>query len=105
MVLAPRTEQRVSAEAGAGVMAVVVHSVGTPGPSAMATGSTAQAVGLALYGRGAARFRLAPRWSLRLDVTGGSTAPRTPVIREGDTDVTAWGKLFVVGLGGLDVHF
>ena len=30
VVLAPRTEQRVSAEAGAGVMAVVVHSVGTP---------------------------------------------------------------------------
>jgi hypothetical protein len=105
LVLAPRTEQRVSAEAGAGMMAVVVHSVGTPGPATMAIGSTAQAVGLALYGRGAARFRLAPRWSLRLDVTGGSTTRRTPVIHDGDTDVTAWGKVFVVGVGGLDVHF
>jgi hypothetical protein len=111
LVLAPRTEQRVSAEAGAGVMAVVVHAVGTPSPSAM-SGSTDQAVGMAVYGRGAARFRLAPRWSLRLDVTGGSTALRAPVIREraaalgsADTDLTAWGKAFVAGLGGLDVHF
>jgi hypothetical protein len=76
------------------------------------SGSTDQAVGMAVYGRGAARFRLAPRWSLRLDVTGGSTALRAPVIREraaalgsADTDLTAWGKAFVAGLGGLDVHF
>jgi hypothetical protein len=45
-------------------------------------------------------------------VTGGSTALRAPVIREraaalgsADTDLTAWGKAFVAGLGGLDVHF
>jgi len=107
LVLAPRMEQRVSAEAGAGVMAVVVHGVGTAAGSA--TGTSGQAVGLALYGRGAARFRLAPRWSLRLDVMGGSTALRTPLLHDtaasGDYVVTSWGKAFVAGTGGLDIHF
>ena len=111
LVLAPRAAERVSAEASAGALAVILHAVGTPSPTAM-SGSTAQAVGVALYGRGAALFRLAPRWSLRVDVTGGSTALRAPIIRERgvngsppDTDLTAWGKVFVMGLGGLDVHF
>jgi hypothetical protein len=107
LVLAPRTEQRVSAEAGVGAMAVVLHAVGSA--AGMATGTSTEVVGVALYGRGAVRFRLAPRWSLRLDVTGGSTALRAPVIHDaaasGDYVVTSWGKVFVAGLGGLDVHF
>ena len=84
LLLAPWAEQRFSAEAGAGVMAVVVRGLGTPlSPDAAVGRQDDYALGAAFYGRGAARFRLAPRWSLRVDVTGGSTALRRPVIAVG----------------------
>ena len=110
LLFAPRPERRFSAEAGAGMMAVVVRGVGTSDVSST-TGFIDHAVGVAFYGRGAARLRLAPRWALRLDVTGGSTAVRRPVITVGGgattpaADVTAWGTAFVAGLGGVETHF
>ena len=85
-------------------MAVVVRGVGMPRGDDDAA-STDQTVGVAFYGRGAARLRLASRWALRLDVTGGSTAIRRPVITVGAgtfdpaADVTAWGDRVRGGVG------
>jgi hypothetical protein len=109
LLLSQRSDQLFSAEAGAGLMAIVVRGVGMP--VGLMRGFSDQAVGMGFYGRGAARLRLASRWALRLDVTGGSSAIRRPVISiragspEPGADVTAWGTAFVAGVGGVETHF
>jgi hypothetical protein len=109
LTFAPRLEGRFSVDAGAGLLAVVMRTVGVAPPIGD-TGLTDQGVGMALYGRAAARLRFADRWSFRVDVTGGSTAIRPPVVLVFNSiyppyEVTRWGRAFVAGLGGLDVVF
>jgi hypothetical protein len=105
LVLAPRTAARTAFELGAGAMAAVVWGTGTD-PDMMG-GRTDYAVGVAAYGRAALRIRLSPSWSVRLDVLGGSTAPRRAVIVSADRNnaVTAWGVGFVAALAGVELGF
>jgi hypothetical protein len=108
LVLATWSEPRVSGELGAGVLAVVVSSVGTA--AMLWTSSADQGVGMAFYGRAAVRFRLAPHLSLRAEVTSGSTAAMRPVIvahseTSGETRVAAWGTVFVAAVAGLEARF
>jgi hypothetical protein len=107
LVVATWSEPRVSGELGAGVLAVIVRSVGIPTPLSM--GFSEQAVGMAFYGRAAARVRLAPHWSVRVEVTSGSTAAMRPVIAvgsiSGDHDIAAWGTVFLAATGGLEARF
>jgi hypothetical protein len=108
VLFAPRTGGRVAFELGAGAMAAVVRGVGTAGTAAPpATGQGDTAVGLAFYGRAAGRIRLSPSWSVRLDLLGGSTAARRPVISSTDEgeNVTAWGVGFMAVLAGIEVAF
>jgi hypothetical protein len=105
LLFAPPSERRWAFEAAGGTMALVVRSTGSPPPSgAAAAGGEDQAVGLALYGRGAVRLRLAARWSLRLDVLGG-TALRRPVLVFSNGDTARWGTVFAAGLGGAEMRF
>jgi hypothetical protein len=101
LVLAPRLEGRVGFDVGAGAMATIVRAVGTVAPE----GQTASGVGVALYGRAAARIRLSPGWSVRLDATGGTTALRRPVLVANDGALTPWGVAFVAALAGIDLSF
>ena len=94
LVLAPRTAARVAFDIGAGALAVLVRSSGT---------QTDDAVGLALYGRAAGRIRLSPSWSVRLDLIGGSTAPRRIIITGISGDVTTWGLGFISALAGIEL--
>jgi hypothetical protein len=92
------------------MMTAIVRAAGT---TTMASrGRVAYQVGLAAYGRAAARLRLSAGWSLRLDAIAGTTAIRRPVITVApidDTgqpeDVTSWGTVFGAGLVGLEVYF
>jgi hypothetical protein len=104
LTAAARVGTRAAFDAGAGAMAAVVRVAGTTNPDAM--GVTGQAVGVALYGRIAGRFRLSPGWSLRLDLLGGSTAPQRPVVvGSGGGEITAWGEGFGAALAGLEAGF
>jgi len=74
----------------------------------MGIGRSGHAVGLALYGRAAGRVRISPSWSVRLDVLGGSTAARRPVIsilRVPEETVTTWGVGFVAATAGVEWGF
>jgi hypothetical protein len=104
LMFAPRAG-RVGFELGAGAMAAVLRGAGTTNQAA--TGVVGYAVGLAVYGRGAAFIRLSPTWSVRLDLLGGSTAPRRPVIgvKNESEPVTAWGVGFLAALAGLEAAF
>jgi hypothetical protein len=107
-MFAPRLDGPFSVDASVGLLAVVMRGVGDAAAGAM--GVTDEAVALAFYARAAARLRVAGPWSLRVDVTGGSTALRPPVILvlnqiTGTYEVTRWGRAFVAGLGGVDVVF
>lgn len=98
---------RVAVEGGAGMMAAVLHTVGTG--IAPDTGSTDDALGVVVYGRGAARIRITPRWSVRVELLGG-TALRRPTIAVStggalDHDITTWGKAFAAGLVGAELRF
>lgn len=93
LVLAPRTTARVAFDIGAGVLAAMLRSSGT---------QTDDAVGIAVYGRAAGRIRLSPSWSVRLDVLGGSTAPRRIIITDRQ-DITTWGLAFVSALAGIEL--
>jgi hypothetical protein len=104
LMLAPRTTGRVAFDAGAGAMAALVWGSGT---NTMGESRTGHGVGLALYGRAAVRIRLSPGWSVRLDVLGGSTALRRPIVAigQGGGDITAWGVGFVAALAGVEWAF
>jgi hypothetical protein len=104
LLFAPPSERRWAFEAAGGAMALVVHTTGSPPPSGAAAGGEDRAVGLALYGRGAVRLRLAARWSLRLDVLGG-TALRRPALVFSNGDTARWGTAFAAGLGGAEMRF
>ena len=101
VVLAPRLTGRVGFDAGAGAMAAIVRAVGTTTPN----GQTDQAVGVAFYGRAAARIRLSQSWVARLDLLGGTTAVRRPVLVANDGALTPWGVGFVAALAGIEAAF
>jgi hypothetical protein len=94
LVLAPRTAARVAFDLGAGTLAAMVRSSGT---------QTDDGLGIAVYGRAAGRIRLSPSWSVRLDVLGGSSAPRRIIITGNRADVTTWGLAFVSALAGIEL--
>jgi hypothetical protein len=102
--------RRIALEAGVGTMAAILHTVGSGTGTAPDTGHTDDAVGVVVYGRGAARFQIASRWWLRVDLLGGA-ALRRPTIAVStsagtlDHDVTTWGKVFGAGLGGAELRF
>jgi hypothetical protein len=107
LVLAPSLGGRAAFEIGAGALAATVWASGTS-PGAMATGRTGRAVGVAAYGRAAGRIRISSGLSVRLDVLGGTTAPRRPVIavlRVPEETVTAWGVGFVAATAGVEWGF
>ena len=102
LVIAPRPDGRASIEVGAGTLATWIRSDGIPATGA--EGFNTRVLRAALYGRGAARFRLAPRLSLRLDVIGG-TVINPPPITFVSTQVATWGSAFAAGLGGAELRF
>jgi hypothetical protein len=107
LVLAPRLAGRATFEIGAGAMAATVWASGT-NAGAMSTGRSGHTVGLAFYGRAAGRVRISPSWSVRLDILGGTTAARRPVIvilRVPEETVTAWGVGFVAATAGVEWGF
>ena len=107
LVLAPRLAGRATFEIGAGAMAAAVWASGT-NAGAMSTGRSGHTVGLALYGRAAGRVRISPSWSVRLDILGGTTAARRPVIAilgVPEETVTAWGVGFVAATAGVEWGF
>jgi hypothetical protein len=105
----PYTDRRIALEVAAGALAVVMRSTGLADPTTDALTRTAQQTGLAIYGRGAARLRLAARWSLRVDAVVGS-APIRPAINVPDAArssqvVASWGTVFGGGMGGVELLF
>jgi hypothetical protein len=107
LVFAPRLAGRATFEIGAGAMAAAVWASGT-NAVAMSTGRSGHTVGLAFYGRTAGRVRISPSWSVRLDILGGSTAARRPVIailRVPEETVTTWGVGFVAATAGVEWGF
>jgi hypothetical protein len=102
LVIAPRSAGRAAFEIAGGALAAMVWASGT------AMGNSDHAVGLALYGRAAGRVRLSSSWSVRVDVLGGSTAPRRPIVAlmgTPDENVTAWGVGFVAATAGVEWGF
>ena len=104
LVIAPRVDDRASIEVAAGTLATVIRSDGSASAASGADSFNTRALRAALYGRGAARFRLAPRLSLRLDVIGG-TVINPPPITFVSTQVATWGAAFAAGLGGAELRF
>lgn len=107
LVFAPRLAGRATFEIGAGAMAATVWASGT-NAGAMSTGRSGHTVGLAFYGRAAGRVRISPSWSVRLDILGGTTAARRPIIailRVPEETVTAWGVGFVAATAGVEWGF
>lgn len=112
LVIAPRVDDRASIEVAAGTLATVVRSDGTSSDLAAASGASGQVLRAAIYGRGAARLRLTPRLSLRLDLLGG-TVVNPPAITFSalqanvpvTTQVATWGAGFAAGLGGAELRF
>ena len=102
LLLAPRGERRLALEAALGTMVFVVRSTGSTSPETI--GDTDQGLGVALYGHGAARLRLASHWSLRVDLMGGG-ALRRPVVVFPNGDTAKWGTAFAAGLGGAEMRF
>ena len=106
LVLAPRADRRVSFDAALGTLAIFVRSTGTS--NAMLIGSTQEETGVGLYARSAARFRLARRLALRIDLLAGA-AIRRPVISVGNAtnsrDVASFGAAFAAGLAGAELRF
>jgi hypothetical protein len=104
VLFAPPTAGRFALEAAVGTLAFVVRATGTASSSGSSTTGDDQGVGVALYGRGAARWRLASRWSLRVDVIAGGGL-RRPVIVFPNGDTARWGTAFAAGLGGAEMRF
>ncbi len=112
LVIAPRPDDRASIEVAAGTLATLIHSDGSPSVAMGVSGSDDRVLRAALYGRGAARFRLAPRLSLRLDVMRETFINPPGIVfgvkqPTGDmfTQVAAWGAAFAAGLGGAELRF
>jgi hypothetical protein len=93
--------RRLAGEVAAGALAAIATSTGDP--AGMNVGTTDHAVGVVLYGRGAARLQLGRGWALRLELLSG-WAVRRPVVVLPDQDV-AWGHLLVAGLAGAELRF
>jgi hypothetical protein len=112
LVIAPRPDDRASIEVAAGTLATLIRSDGSPSNNVVSAGATDRTLRAALYGRGAARLRLAPRLSLRLDLIAG-TVINPPAIKvsawQGSmpitTQVATWGSAFAAGLGGAELRF
>ena len=103
LVLAPRADGRVSFDAALGTMAIFVRSTGTS--SAQLIGSTVVGTGAALYARSAARFRLAQRLALRIDLLAGATIVRPVISVTNGPDLASFGAAFAAGLGGAELRF
>jgi hypothetical protein len=101
LLVAPPSEGTWAWEAAVGTMAFILRSTGIAGS---ATIGEDQGVGLAVYGHGAVRLRLASRWSLRIDVMGGGSL-RRPVLVFADGDTARWGTAFAATLGGAEMRF
>jgi hypothetical protein len=104
LVLAPRVDDRASIELAGGTLAALIRSDGSASVASGADSFNTQALRAALYGRGAARLRLAARLSLRLEVIGG-TVINAPGITFVSTRVATWGAAFAAGLGGAELRF
>jgi hypothetical protein len=102
VLLAPWIDRRMSVEIGAGALAAIFRSSGVPNTTHMV--STATQVRGAVYGRGAARLRLAPHLALRIDIFGGAVI-NPPQILFDTQQVGTWGPAFAAGLGGAEVLF
>ena len=102
-MLAPRGDRRVSFDAALGTLAIFVRSTGTP--SAQQIGSTEQGTGVALYARSAARFRLAQRLALRIDLLAGAAIRRPVISVVNGPDLASFGAAFAAGLGGAELRF
>ena len=111
--LAPRPEGRLSIEVAAGTLATLLRSDGSPSNNTTSAGYTDLALRAAIYGRAAARVRVAPQLSLRIDLLGGAvinpqginfgvTQPSGAVVT---SQVGAWGPGFAAGLGGAELQF
>lgn len=103
ILLAPRLDRRVSVEIAAGSLVTVVSSRGVAPSSANHTG-TDQVARPAVYGRGAARLRLLPQLSLRLDLYGGGVISPPPINFAG-AKMATWGPGFAAGMGGAELTF
>jgi hypothetical protein len=106
-VAATRPDRRLSVEAGAGLMTALLHTSGSATPPD--TGQTDDVLGVAVYGRGAARIRVGARWSVRVDLLAGAAVRRpTIAVANGaalDHDITTWGTAFTAALAGADLRF
>ncbi|HVZ85949.1 MAG TPA: hypothetical protein VHG72_03220 [Polyangia bacterium] len=106
----PHSDRRFAVEASLGALAAIARSTGVADPSeADARVRTDQRTGLAIYGRVAARVRLAPRWSLRVDALIGTAAVRpvinVPAASSEDQQVASWGAVFGGGVAGVELIF
>src|SRR4029079_18915050 len=97
----PRLRGLFSFDAGAGALATIVRVAGRTTPN----GQTDSNVAVSHHGRAAGCIRLSPSWSLRLDVLGGTTAPRRPVLVATDGTVTPWGVVLVAAVAGIEASF
>ncbi len=104
LVIAPRPDNRASIEVAGGTLATLIRSDGTPSNPGISVGANDRVLHAALYGRGAARLRLAPRVSLRLDLIAG-TVINPPAIKTASMQVATWGAAFAAGLGGAELRF
>jgi hypothetical protein len=104
ILLAPQSDRRISVEVGAGALAAVFRSSGAFTAAHPPPVFTVTQVRGAVYGRGAARLRLAPHLALRLDVFGGAVI-NPPHIVFDTQDLGAWGPAFAAGLGGAELVF
>jgi hypothetical protein len=103
LLLAPLGDRRLSFDLAAGTLAVFVRTTGTP--TAAGPEMTDAQIGLALYARGAARFRLAERLALRIDLLAGSAVRRPVISVAGGRDIATWGTAFAAGMGGAELRF
>jgi hypothetical protein len=106
LVLAPREARRVSFDAALGTLAIFVRSTGTS--TAQFIGTTQEETGVALYARGAARFRLAKCLALRIDLLAGAAIQRPILSVLGTTnnrDIASFGTAFAAGVGGAELRF
>ncbi len=112
LVIAPRPDDRASIEVAAGTLATLIGSDGTPSDPKVSSGANTRALRAAIYGRGAARLRLTPRLSLRLELLGGTVVNPPPITTgarqenmQVTTQVATWGSGFAAGLGGAELRF
>jgi len=103
LMVAPRRDDRASIEVGAGALSTLIRS-NASSVGMGAEGFSTRALRAALYGRAAARLRLASRLSLRLDLIAGTVINPPPIVFI-STQVATWGAAFAAGLGGAELRF